>query len=255
MSKGFSPDNAVFTFINKIVDMIWLSLLWTVVSLPLLFGVILFMMGFDQVGLLILVILPIGSITIGPASAALYYAIVKVIRRERSYATKCFFHSFKQNFKTGALSSLIFGFIAAVLLVDFFYIPVYAESEEMIGTMNGILISVAALQLFVLSWINPILSRFTVSFKDLFKYSLLLSMRSLFRTIIMAAFWGGSAYLFNWILWNTDQGSGVILLLPLFYPALSALLRSFLIEPVFKKMTPEQSDDAEETGKDAWYAE
>lgn len=254
MSKGFSPDNAVFTFINKIVDMVWLSVLWTLISLPLFFGVILFMFGFEQVGLLILVILPIGSITIGPASAALYYAIVKVIRRERGYATKCFFHSLKQNFKYGALSSMLYGLFTAILIVDFVLAPAYMPNEEMIGIMNGVLICVAAIGLFVLTWLNPVLSRFTVKLKDLFKYSMLISMRSLIRTIIMAAFWGGSAYLFYWISMNTDQGFGIVLLLPIFYPAVSALLRSFIIEPVFKKMVGEQPD-GEESGVDAWYAE
>ena len=85
MSKIFSVDNKFFTTINKIVDMMWLSILWSLCSLPLLFLLFTFMVE-QQIVLLLIVLLPIAFITIGPASAALYYAIVKSVRRERSYA-------------------------------------------------------------------------------------------------------------------------------------------------------------------------
>ena len=105
MSKIFSVDNKFFSTINKIVDLMWLSILWSLCSLPLLFLVFTFIIEQQiHLVLLLIVLLPIAFITIGPASAALYYAVVKSVRRERSYATKCFFHAFKVNFKIGALS-------------------------------------------------------------------------------------------------------------------------------------------------------
>ena len=106
MSKFFSVDNKFFTTINKIVDMMWLSILWSVCCLPLLFLIFSIIVNYEML-LLSIVLLPIGFITVGPASAALYYAIVKSVRRERSYATKCFFHAFKVNFKVGFISSMI----------------------------------------------------------------------------------------------------------------------------------------------------
>ncbi|MBP5332214.1 MAG: YesL family protein, partial [Lachnospiraceae bacterium] len=95
MAKFFNPENAFFTTINKIVDTIWLSLLWTICSLPL--------------------------ITIGPASCGLYYATVKVTRRNRSYVTKEFFKGFKQNFKVGVPASIIFWVFAWVMWIDYQY--------------------------------------------------------------------------------------------------------------------------------------
>ena len=44
---------------------------------------------------------------IGPAATALYYAIVKNVRRSRSYATTEFFRAFKANFKQGFILGIL----------------------------------------------------------------------------------------------------------------------------------------------------
>ena len=64
MSKFFSADNKLFILMSKIFDVMVLGLMWLVFCIPI--------------------------ITIGPASTAMYYTMVKVIRRERSYLFKEF---------------------------------------------------------------------------------------------------------------------------------------------------------------------
>ena len=44
-------------------------------------------------------------------------------------------------------------------------------------------------------------------------------------------------------------------LLPFFAPGLTALIRSFIIEPVLKKYQGESAGNPEETGIDEWYRE
>ena len=53
MAGFFNYDNAVITTINKIVDMILLSIVYVILCIPI--------------------------ITIGPATTALYYAVVKML--------------------------------------------------------------------------------------------------------------------------------------------------------------------------------
>ena len=77
MSKIFSVDNKFFSTVNKIVDLLWLSFLWSVMSLPMIFILIVFLFEYDKVGLYIVLLLPVSVITVGPASAALYSAVVK----------------------------------------------------------------------------------------------------------------------------------------------------------------------------------
>jgi len=251
MSKIFSVDNKFFSTVNKIVDMMWLSFLWSICCLPLLFLVIVFVVQYDQVGVLILVLFPIGSITVGPSSAALYYAVVKSVRRERSYATKCFFHAFKVNFKLGAISSLIFGFIGAVLIFDIIVAPYLSTDPDFSAITRGIFLGIGVFDVFALVWVNPLLSRFELKLKELIKNSLVLAVKNIFRTIIMAAMWIGMGYCFLHFFGYIYQ---YLIFIPFIVPALSALLRSFIIEPVFKKITGDPNEDSDKE-VDAWYAE
>ena len=54
-------------------------------------------------------------ITIGPATAALYYTVVKVVRRNRETVIKSFFHSFKSNLKQGILFTIFYLFYGAAI--------------------------------------------------------------------------------------------------------------------------------------------
>lgn len=79
-----SPENAFFSTVRKLLYLAELSIIWTVCCVPV--------------------------VTIGPATAALYYSVVKAIRKERSYPVKEFMSAFRENLKNGAA-------ITAVLLV------------------------------------------------------------------------------------------------------------------------------------------
>lgn len=229
MSNFFNPENAFFTTVNKIVDTIWLSILWTVCSLPLF--------------------------TIGPASCGLYYATVKVTRRNRSYATKEFFKGFKQNFKVGFPASIILVVLGVILTFDYFYANAELETGSSFSKLYfvGFVVGTALFS-FVSVWIFPVLSRFTVSFSQLFKSTLTLSSRHFVRTLILvliAVFW---IFLIRTALTNVEFFS-VLGLLPFFAPGVTALIRSFIIEPVLKKYQGESAGDPEETGIDEWYRE
>jgi len=69
MKRAFSMDNPIFVFIGKAVDVIFLGILWLVLCLPI--------------------------VTAGPASAALYYVMIKNVRRERGMLFKEFFGAFR----------------------------------------------------------------------------------------------------------------------------------------------------------------
>lgn len=251
MSKIFSVDNKFFTTINKIVDMMWLSILWSVCCLPLLFLIFSIIVNYEML-LLSIVLLPIGFITVGPASAALYYAIVKSVRRERSYATKCFFHAFKVNFKVGFISSMILGLVTAILLLDIIYAPITMPFDASLQPyIKGVFLGMGVVVIFILVWMYPLLSRFELKVKDLIKNSMVLAVKNIFRTIIMAALWIGMGYCFVHFFEYIAQ---FLIFIPIIIPSVSALIRSFIIEPVFKRITGDPNEDSE-TEVDAWYAE
>ena len=78
----FSLDTPIFDKTNQIADILGAGFLWLLCSVPV--------------------------ITIGPATAALYYTIVKVVRRNRETVIKSFFHSFKSNLKQGILFTIFY---------------------------------------------------------------------------------------------------------------------------------------------------
>ena len=169
MNQIFNMENPFFQAINKFIDMISLSFIYSLFLGPMVF------MGYVIVQngpyLLYLVLFVLTSFTFGPVATSLYYAVVKVIRRERGYAIREFFRSFKLNFKQGALISLIFGFLTALLYFDYQYVN--ASNEVEASTMNTVMLigfNIAVI-LMVLSvtYIFPILSRFTLPVKNLFK--------------------------------------------------------------------------------------
>ena len=81
MGYFFNPEKGVWAALSTMVDVCGLSILWLLLCIPV--------------------------VTAGPASAALYYAVVKCVRPGEPGAFGAFFHSFRENFKTGALATLV----------------------------------------------------------------------------------------------------------------------------------------------------
>ncbi len=77
----FNYDNKVFEFINRVVDTMFVTLLWAVFSLPV--------------------------ITIGASTTAFYEAVHKVIRQNKGYIWRTFFNTFRSNFKRSTIVWLI----------------------------------------------------------------------------------------------------------------------------------------------------
>ena len=92
MGGIFSLDNPLMQGINKIIDCIFLSILWVLFSFPL--------------------------ITFGAATSALYYTANKTIRNGRGYIWQQFWRGFKSSFKQSTIATLIFAVIALILYND-----------------------------------------------------------------------------------------------------------------------------------------
>lgn len=256
--KAISPDNPVLATINKVVDLMWVSILWCIICLPMIFGLFFgleFLVG-EEIYLFVMLMCPICALTVGPASAALYYSVVKVIRRERGYITKSFFHGFKINFKLGALTSLIYGVFIAIMYFDIKYSLLMAIHNESTFSLIlcGVFLCVIGFSLVILVWLNPVLSRFELNLKTLLKNTFLISVKNIFRTLILVIFWIGIGFVVFEMLLSSSLARFASLL-PFFLPGVSALVRSFVIEPVFKKLSSDVEDNGEDENPDHWYNE
>ena len=225
MNNWLNPDNKFFTFMGKVFDMLVLNVIWLILCIPI--------------------------ITIVPATTAMYYSVVKVIRRERSYAIKEFFRSFKRNFKQGAVFSIIAVLLACVLCFDFIYAWNLVLAKDNSGsTYLGVFIVIAVLFCSIFAYLCPVLSRFEMKIGGMLKFSFIMAVKHLLTTMLLLC-----------IMVVVLLGCYITSLSGIFFlPVVGTLLASFLIEKVFKKYMPakeEVPEGQEEVGqdKDEWYLE
>ena len=196
--------------ITAVIDIVTAGLLWLLCSLPV--------------------------VTIGAASAALYYCVVKCIRHERGRLVKSFFAAFRRDFKAATLLLLIF--LAAALL---FGADVYAFGRMEVPDLFGMIGRILLLALLAFShWVFAFVSRFSNTVSATLKFCGYLALRNIGTTLLMTIELLG----FGLIVW---------LMPPLVFilPGLVCLLLSLHIEPVFKPLTAEMTT---EDGDD-WFNE
>ena len=274
MANLLSPDSKVMTGINKVVDMIWLSVLWCLFCLPVvwIFFVLSVMTGFGtdpeaayeayrtitgveaatdmevltflirDLDLILMIEMLVRGVIIGPTTAALYYTIVKTVRRERGYATRTFFHGIKVNFRTGAPASMLLVIFGILMIIDFRYIDlIQGDDPTFSSVLNIALLVVCIFVLFIMVWMFPILSRFTIGLKALFKNAMLISIKHFIGSFVVG---GGIVLVFWFIFTFAGDMSSILILFPFILPAGIALLSSFIIEPVLKRYTGSQNQAA-----------
>lgn len=154
MGGFFNLDGPFNKWGTEIADVMILSLLWLVCSLPIF--------------------------TLGASTTALYYVFGKKVRGEDPYVFRHFFKSFKENFKQATILTFIFGLL---------WFSVYLYYKIITGGDVKIPIQIMALfymiQVTVITlYVFPVLSRFDMTIKDLLIASFIYGNRHLFTTII-----------------------------------------------------------------------
>ena len=107
MNKIFGYDSPIVKMMTRIGDCICLSFLWIVFSLPV--------------------------VTMGAASAAMYAAVYRCIRKDEAGLWKKFWEAFKENLKRSTLIWLAAMLILAVLTADVFVFRGIKLSGDVMG--------------------------------------------------------------------------------------------------------------------------
>lgn len=214
MGELFNLDNKFFQGINKIVDCICLSFLWVLLCIPV--------------------------VTAGAATTALYYTVNKVIRNNRSYIWKEFWHAFRTNFKQSTLVWLILIFIYVIMGIDCYIMFQYAKAGVSYGSLY---IVFAVLMLIVTMWANylfPYMARFENTLKAVLKNCVIMALLNLGKSVVLLV-------LFLAALVVTYVFFPAIMILPAVY----MLLVNFILEKVFVKyMTPEDIEAEKERNEE-----
>lgn len=160
MNSLLNPDNPVMQTITKIVQSVYLNILWFICCLPVF--------------------------TAGASTTALFYVTLKMAKNEEGNITRAFFHSFRENFRQATKIWLILLGIGILMAFDgyVFYHMRFENVFWAVGTAFFIVALIA--YAIVLMYIFPLLARFNNTVKAMFKNSIMIGMRFLLCTFLMA---------------------------------------------------------------------
>ena len=198
-----NPNNSLMITMTWITDCIFLSLFWIVGCFPV--------------------------VTMGASFAALYDATFRAFRRSDKNNWQRFLKVYRDNWKASILPTVVF--LGAAWLLGKTMIGLWNSAAA--GNLSMLVFSggafVGVLILGGLSVVFPMLSRFDNSIGGLLKNSLLLAMANLPRTLALGLLNAVTVFLC------------IRFVFPLFFlPALSALIGSLFIEPMFKPYMPDE---------------
>lgn len=153
MNNFFSNEGLFARIMNRLWDLICVSILWFFCSLPI--------------------------ITLGAASTAAYYTCAKVLRHHNGHIFVEFFRSFRLNFRQSTVFTLICAAILAVLVLDCVYF--YSTSVFFLYLFYLMIAMVIGCVIYFF----PMLSRFSMTVFMLFRNAAVLMFRHLFKTILL----------------------------------------------------------------------
>ena len=215
LQKIFSPEGYLWKGLNILTDIIFLSVIWFFLCLPV--------------------------ITIGPATTALYDSVVHCIRRKEHSPYKRFFRTFRNEFKTACLSGLFWGVLILLCMLTVRYLLALGETSRN-AFAAGIAYYVALIiPLGAACWVFPLLSRFTFGFKALNMTAVRMVFAYLPRTLILVLM---TIEVLQWELNSIYPFA--------FMPALTMLLWSLFIERAFAKYEPAPAPAEEVEDDDSW---
>lgn len=164
MNGFFNLDGPFYKWGTEVADIMILSLLWIVCSIPI--------------------------VTIGASTTALFYVYGKKVRKEDPYIVKMFFKSFKENFKQATILTFIVGIMAfsAYLYAEILLSGTAAGWVKVVGLFFIIQVT------FISIYIFPVLSRFDMTIKNILISSFMFANKHFITSIICSILFGISVF-------------------------------------------------------------
>lgn len=222
MGKIFDYEGPVSVFLTRLVDLVWLNILFMICCIPI--------------------------VTFGASTTAMYYVTLKMAKNEEGYITKAFFKSFKQNFKQATAISLIFILVIIVLVFDFIIIS--GGSFDQMVRFNGVsrlVLIVAGIVGVIISviqmYVFPLLARFDNTVINTIKNAFIIGIRHLPYTVLMI--------LVSLVPLVLMYFSNSALMLVIIQFSLVAYINSFFFNKIFVRYEPKDSASIDAEIKEA----
>ena len=218
MKKLLDPDNPVIAFLARLADAVVLHFLWLVSCIPV--------------------------VTIGPATVALYYVLLKAVRNEGTRYYRMFFRAFRENFRKGMFLGLVFLVVAGLLVgAAFLYKGLFeAYGAGFLHVMVFVTAALLIVWLLIFEYAFAMLARFDNTVPKTIRNAFFLMVGNLGWTLVMAAafvlFYVLIFYLFMYAFPLIILGYGLI-----------ALINSYILNRVFQPYVDQYQKEEEERKK------
>jgi uncharacterized membrane protein YesL len=209
----FNPESTLMLFLTKAGQVIILDIFWCLSCIPV--------------------------ITAGSATASLYYAVMKAVRRNRSYPVKEYFASLKRTLGSGSILTAVF--LIWFILLHRLYAAAALTGGETGSFLERMYLALGIVSFGVLVYLFPVLSRFTMKLTRMVKLAFVMAVRYLGFTIVILA---GTAFL-AWLLFYYLPMPMIFVL-----PGAWCYVCTFMIEKALRNYMPAPSEN-----EDAWYYE
>lgn len=212
MNGIFSIDGPVGRALSRFTDLLTLSVLWIVCSIPL--------------------------VTLGASTTALYTMTLRIVRNEEGKISDGFLRAFKENFKNATIIHLI---LAAFTFLISFYVTVIGVLPEGMQTFfYGASLLFILLLLMEIQFVYPVQARFENTIWNVMKIAWLMAAGHLPVFLLTVLITGLPVWT---LLLNTGLFIRMLPAWILVGPGLIAWLNSYLFQYCFKKYIPSDQEE------------
>lgn len=209
MNSIFSLEGPVGRVLSRFTDLLTLSVLWILCSIPL--------------------------ITVGASTTALYTMALRMVRNEEGKISEGFFRAFKDNFKDATIIHLI---LTALTFLTIFYVMVIGVLPERMQTFfYGASLLFIVLLLMEIQFVYPVQARFSNTIWNIMKFAWVMAAGHLPVFLLTVLITGLP-------LWTLLLSTGLFIrsfpAWVLLGPGLIAWLNSYLFHYCFKKYIPDE---------------
>ena len=173
----FNINSSFFKFINKLLDVLLLNLLWILCSLPV--------------------------VTIGAATCAAFSVTLKMVDDEEGYIGKAFFKEFKKKFKQGTLMWMITAPCIYILYL-LWQLVIKSEDINVIVIIGVIFLTAIAISINLYSY--PLIARYENSLRNIIKNSFGICLQYFVKTIILTVVVVIEIVIIMWNRWTLLAG-------------------------------------------------
>lgn len=173
----FNMNSGFFKFVNRLLDVFFINLLWILCSLPV--------------------------VTMGTATCAAFSVTLKMVDDEEGYIGKAFFKAFRQNLKQGTLMWFITVPCVYVLYL-LWQIVIKSEDISAIAIIGVILLTAIAISINLYSY--PLIARYENSLRNIIKNSFGICLQYFVKTIILIVVVALEVFIIMWNRWTLLAG-------------------------------------------------